>query len=389
MGIADLFKKPEKTKAEIVREQKAKLSGDADRLNTIRSSLEMAKMEPYKARRRRDGSIASTVQAADKVAFDQYFEQLLALAGEMSYVRFDLAKIDDYLDELIRLVVQAKREGCSAKAIQRCLGGIAFGLRDARAELPLHMDAEEVRVLRENHMAGWVQICTQTLLLDRIQAERDKMEEEKKAAEERYKEAVEDTDAFIKEHPSAWLKIREMTDDERTRLTGDERKLSAKQKLAVNRQLDVQRKGQKIGELEDNLVTVESNCSVLLDTLQSWEKAIAAYDIKEINRLTEEFKIKTVEQQRNMEKLREMTDRINAMFDELYSSRAQKQDIIATNDRYEEMINEKNKQEAQDAAGRKLYEQEMLARKQEAERLANEQTEAMLENESEEQEYNF
>ncbi|MGX8704376.1 MAG: hypothetical protein ACSW8H_08000, partial [bacterium] len=360
-----------------------------ERMNTLRSSLSMAKLEPYKMRKRRDGSVASKVTAEEKVAFDQYFEQLLALANEMSYVRFDLTKIDDYLDELIRMVVQAKREGCSAKAIQRCLAGIAFGLREARAELPLHMDAEEVRVLRENHMAAWVQICTQTILLDRIQTERDRMEEEKKIAEERYKEAVEDTDAFIKDHPSAWLKIREMTDDERTRLTGDERKLSSKQKLAVNRQLDVQRKGQKIGELEDNLVTVESNVSVLLDTLESWEKAVAAYDVKEINRLTEEFKIKTVEQQRNMAKLREMTDRINALFDELYSSREQKQDIIATNDRYEEMINERNMQAAQDAAGRKLYEQEMLARKQEAERLAQEQADNMLENEPEEEQYNF
>ena len=180
-----------------------------------------------------------------------------------------------------------------------------------------------------------------------------------------------------------------MTDDERTRLTGDERKLSAKQKLAVNRQLDVQRNGQKIGELEDNLVTVESNCSVLLDTLQNWEKAIAAYDIKEINRLAEEFKVRTVEQQRNMSKLREMTDRINAMFDELYSSREQKQDIIATNDRYQEMIDEQNRLAAEDAAGRKIYEQEMLARKHEAERLANEQAENMLEKEPEELEYNF
>ena len=382
MGIVDLFKKQEKTKAEIVREQKAKLSGDAERMNSIRSSLSMARMEPYKARRNREGAIVSNVRAEDKVAFDQYFEQLLALANEMSYVRFDLTKIDDYLDELIRLLVQAKREGCSAKAIQRCLGGIAFGLRDARADLPLHMDAEEVRGLRENHMAGWVQICTQTILFDRIQAERDRMEEEKKVLEARYKEALEDTDAFIREHPSAWMKIRTMTDDERTHLTGDERKLSSKQKLAINRQLDVQRKGQKIGELEDNLVTVESNVNVLLDTLESWEKAIAKYDIKEINRLTEEFKIKTVEQQRNMAKLRETTERINAMFDELYSDQQHKQDIIATNDLYEEMINEQNKQEAEDAAGRRMYEQEMLLRKQEAERLAQEQTDAMLENES-------
>ena len=67
MGIKDWIKKPEKTKAEIVREQKAKLSGDVERLNTIRSSLEMAKMEPYKARKRRDGSLASNVEAADKV----------------------------------------------------------------------------------------------------------------------------------------------------------------------------------------------------------------------------------------------------------------------------------------------------------------------------------
>ncbi len=389
MGIKDWIKKPEKTKAEIVREQKAKLSGDVERLNTIRSSLEMAKMEPYKARKRRDGSLASNVEAADKVAFDQYFDQLIALAGEMSYVRFDLTKIDNGLDELIRLLVQAKREGCSARAIQRCLGGIAFGLRDARAELPLHMDAEEVRVLREDHMAGWVEICSHTILLDRLQAERDRMEEEKKHLEKLYNEALEDTDAFIKEHPSAWLKIQKMTDDERTRLTGDERKLSSKQKLAVNRQLDVQRNGQKIGELEDNLVTVESNCSVLLDTLQNWEKAIAAYDIKEINRLAEEFKVRTVEQQRNMSKLREMTDRINAMFDELYSSREQKQDIIATNDRYQEMIDEQNRLAAEDAAGRKIYEQEMLARKHEAERLANEQAENMLEKEPEELEYNF
>lgn len=384
------FKPKEKSKAEIVREQKAKLDADVARLDSIRTNLGMAKMEPYKPRKRKDGSVAATVEPGEITAFNRYFDQLIELSNRMAYVHYDLSKIDAYVEDLIRLVIQAKQEGCSARAINRCLAGIAFGLRDARAELPIHVTEEEAKTMRENQMAGWVQICSQSVLFERIKAERDRMEDDKKHAEELYQQAMEDTDAFIKEHPSAWMKVREMTDDERTRLTGDERKLSAKQRLAISRQLDVQRKGQKIGELEDNLVTVENNCNVLLDTLKSWEKAVTTYDIKEINRLMEEFKVKTVEQQRHMEKIRETTDRINAMFDELYSGREQKQDIIATNDRYEEMLNQRDLEAAQDAAGRKMYEEEMLARKQAAEKAVLEQTDGMLENEDEEEEqYNF
>ena len=326
---------------------------------------------------------------SDLKAFDGYFDQLIQLSDQMSYVSYDLSTIDGYVADLIKLVTQAKREGCSARAIRRCIAGITFGLREARAELPIHVTEEEGKVFRENQMSGYVQACIQTMLYDRTQAKLDNMVEEKKAAEARYEEALKEADDFIKKHPSIWIKIKDMTDDERTRLTGDERVLASKLKLSINRQKDVIRKGQMIGELSDNLVTVENNCSALLDTLKNWETSIAAYDVDEINRLTDEFMARTIEQQQNMETLERTTERVNAMFEELFGNKKVKDDIISTFDQYEAMLEGIAVQKAQDAEGRRLYEEHEAARQKEAEKQMQEQMDAMLEDEEENDTYTW
>ena len=329
--LVDLFK-PQPTKAEIERQQKKKLAKEVSNLDDIRRSLQLVKNVPYKSVRKGPAlERVYIVSEENQRKHDSLLDQLIKKADSMVYVHYNTDRIFSLTEDLIEILKEAKKSGTS-ETIDRCIMGLNYALSEGLSPVPVNIK-----------------------------------EKEKDHKKQEFKDAVDDLHSFASTHYAAFQKVKSLTPDQRTKLTGTESQIAAKMRRATDRNIELVHIEQRIGQINLNLADVEHSCKNLLNIINDLKVSVNEDDVEEIERLTKEWEKTVRKEQENIGKLREAANEMNIAFDTIYNSREIKEAIITINDEYDNMMYERTVQEAEDKAGAQLYKAELEKKKQDIE----------------------
>ena len=369
MGLlVDLFK-PEPTRAEKERKQKKKLAAEVESLEDIRRSLQLAKNTPYKSVKQGPAMERTyVVPLEDQKKHESLLDQLIKKTDSMVYVHYNTDKIFSLADDLIEILKKAKKSG-STETINRCIIAINYALSEGLAAVPKNRNDEEIKKQREDILSAYYQVCNESMVQDNLRTAIEEKEKEKVKKEKELKDAVDDLDMFASTHYAAFQKVKALTPDQRSKLTGTESQIAAKMRKATDRNVELVHIQQRIGQINLDLRNVEHSCNNLFNIIKDLQISVKEEDVQEINRLTREWEKTVRKEQENIGKLREAANEMNIAFDVIYNNRETKEAIIAINDEYENMLYERRVQEAEDKAGAQLYKAE-----QEAQRKAIEES---------------
>ena len=365
--------KSEPSKAETERKQKKKVAEDLEKLKEVKHSLEFAKNMPYKSVKQ-GTSMESTYVVAleDKRKLDSLLDQLIKKTDSMVYVRFNTDKIFGLANALIEILKNAKTNG-STKTIERCIVAINYALSEGLASVPRNRNDEEIKEQRENILSTYYQICNESMIQDNLRNAIEEKEKEKKEKEKQYKEAENDLDLFVSTHFAAYQKVRLLSPDQRTKLTGMESQVAAKMKRATDKNVELVHIQQRIGQINLNLTNVEHSCNNLINIINDLQISIKREDVEEIKRLTKKWEETVRRDQENIGKLREAANEMDIAVGTIFNDRLTKEALITINDNYENMVYERRIQEAEDKAGAQLYKKQQEAQKKAIEeRILNE-----------------
>lgn len=369
MGLlVDLFK-PEPTRAEKERKQKKKLAAEVESLEDIRRSLQLAKNTPYKSVKQGPAMERTyVVPLEDQKKHESLLDQLIKKTDSMVYVHYNTDKIFSLADDLIEILKKAKKSG-STETINRCIIALNYALSEGLAAVPKNRNDEEIKKQREDILSAYYQVCNESMVQDNLRTAIEEKEKEKVKKEKELKDAVDDLDMFASTHYAAFQKVKALTPDQRSKLTGTESQIAAKMRKATDRNVELVHIQQRIGQINLDLTNVEHSCNNLFNIIKDLQISVKEEDVQEINRLTREWEKTVRKEQENIGKLREAANEMNIAFDVIYNNRETKEAIIAINDEYENMLYERRVQEAEDKAGAQLYKAE-----QEAQRKAIEES---------------
>ena len=369
MGLlVDLFK-PEPTRAEKERKQKKKLAAEVESLEDIRRSLQLAKNTPYKSVKQGPAMERTyVVPLEDQKKHESLLDQLIKKTDSMVYVHYNTDKIFSLADDLIEILKKAKKSG-STETINRCIIALNYALSEGLAAVPKNRNDEEIKKQREDILSAYYQVCNESMVQDNLRTAIEEKEKEKVRKEKELKDAVDDLDMFASTHYAAFQKVKALTPDQRSKLTGTESQIAAKMRKATDRNVELVHIQQRIGQINLDLTNVEHSCNNLFNIIKDLQISVKEEDVQEINRLTREWEKTVRKEQENIGKLREAANEMNIAFDVIYNNRETKEAIIAINDEYENMLYERRVQEAEDKAGAQLYKAE-----QEAQRKAIEES---------------
>lgn len=369
MGLlVDLFK-PEPTRAEKERKQKKKLAAEVESLEDIRRSLQLAKNTPYKSVKQGPAMERTyVVPLEDQKKHESLLDQLIKKTDSMVYVHYNTDKIFSLADDLIEILKKAKKSG-STETINRCIIALNYALSEGLAAVPKNRNDEEIKKQREDILSAYYQVCNESMVQDNLRTAIEEKEKEKVKKEKELKDAVDDLDMFASTHYAAFQKVKALTPDQRSKLTGTESQIAAKMRRATDRNVELVHIQQRIGQINLDLTNVEHSCNNLFNIIKDLQISVKEEDVQEINRLTREWEKTVRKEQENIGKLREAANEMNIAFDVIYNNRETKEAIIAINDEYENMLYERRVQEAEDKAGAQLYKAE-----QEAQRKAIEES---------------
>ena len=380
MGLlVDLFK-PEPTRAEKERKQKKKLAAEVESLEDIRRSLQLAKNTPYKSVKQGPAMERTyVVPLEDQKKHESLLDQLIKKTDSMVYVHYNTDKIFSLADDLIEILKKAKKSG-STETINRCIIALNYALSEGLAAVPKNRNDEEIKKQREDILSAYYQVCNESMVQDNLRTAIEEKEKEKVKKEKELKDAVDDLDMFASTHYAAFQKVKALTPDQRSKLTGTESQIAAKMRKATDRNVELVHIQQRIGQINLDLTNVEHSCNNLFNIIKDLQISVKEEDVQEINRLTREWEKTVRKEQENIGKLREAANEMNIAFDVIYNNRETKEAIIAINDEYENMLYERRVQEAEDKAGAQLYKAEQEAqRKAIEESVLNEMASNMLE----------
>ena len=369
MGLlVDLFK-PEPTRAEKERKQKKKLAAEVESLEDIRRSLQLAKNTPYKSVKQGPAMERTyVVPLEDQRKHESLLDQLIKKTDSMVYVHYNTDKIFSLADDLIEILKKAKKSG-STETINRCIIALNYALSEGLAAVPKNRNDEEIKKQREDILSAYYQVCNESMVQDNLRTAIEEKEKEKVRKEKELKDAVDDLDMFASTHYAAFQKVKALTPDQRSKLTGTESQIAAKMRKATDRNVELVHIQQRIGQINLDLTNVEHSCNNLFNIIKDLQISVKEEDVQEINRLTREWEKTVRKEQENIGKLREAANEMDIAFDVIYNNRETKEAIIAINDEYENMLYERRVQEAEDKAGAQLYKAE-----QEAQRKAIEES---------------
>lgn len=366
--LVDLFK-PEPTRAEKERKQKKKLAAEVESLEDIRRSLQLAKNTPYKSVKQGPAMERTyVVPLEDQKKHESLLDQLIKKTDSMVYVHYNTDKIFSLADDLIEILKKAKKSG-STETINRCIIALNYALSEGLAAVPKNRNDEEIKKQREDILSAYYQVCNESMVQDNLRTAIEEKEKEKVKKEKELKDAVDDLDMFASTHYAAFQKVKALTPDQRSKLTGTESQIAAKMRKATDRNVELVHIQQRIGQINLDLTNVEHSCNNLFNIIKDLQISVKEEDVQEINRLTREWEKTVRKEQENIGKLREAANEMNIAFDVIYNNRETKEAIIAINDEYENMLYERRVQEAEDKAGAQLYKAE-----QEAQRKAIEES---------------
>lgn len=366
--LVDLFK-PEPTRAEKERKQKKKLAAEVESLEDIRRSLQLAKNTPYKSVKQGPAMERTyVVPLEDQKKHESLLDQLIKKTDSMVYVHYNTDKIFSLADDLIEILKKAKKSG-STETINRCIIALNYALSEGLAAVPKNRNDEEIKKQREDILSAYYQVCNESMVQDNLRTAIEEKEKEKVRKEKELKDAVDDLDMFASTHYAAFQKVKALTPDQRSKLTGTESQIAAKMRKATDRNVELVHIQQRIGQINLDLTNVEHSCNNLFNIIKDLQISVKEEDVQEINRLTREWEKTVRKEQENIGKLREAANEMNIAFDVIYNNRETKEAIIAINDEYENMLYERRVQEAEDKAGAQLYKAE-----QEAQRKAIEES---------------
>lgn len=364
--LVDLFK-PQPTKAEIERQQKKKLAKEVSNLDDIRRSLQLVKNVPYKSVRKGPAlERIYIVSEENQRKHDSLLDQLIKKADSMVYVHYNTDRIFSLTEDLIEILKEAKKSGTS-ETIDRCIMGLNYALSEGLSPVPVNKNEEDVKKQREDILSAYYQICNETLIQDGLRNQIEIKEKEKDHKKQEFKDAVDDLHSFASTHYAAFQKVKSLTPDQRTKLTGTESQIAAKMRRATDRNIELVHIEQRIGQINLNLADVEHSCKNLLNIINDLKVSVNEDDVEEIERLTKEWEKTVRKEQENIGKLREAANEMNIAFDTIYNSREIKEAIITINDEYDNMMYERTVQEAEDKAGAQLYKAELEKKKQDIE----------------------
>ena len=364
--LVDLFK-PQPTKAEIERQQKKKLAKEVSNLDDIKRSLQLVKNVPYKSVRKGPAQErVYIVSEENQRKHDSLLDQLIKKADSMVYVHYNTDRIFSLTEDLIEILKEAKKRGTN-ETIDRCIMGLNYALSEGLSPVPVNKNEEDVKKQREDILSAYYQICSLTLNQDELKNKIEIKEKEKEYKEQEYKDAIEDMHSFAAAHHGAYNKVKVLTPDQRTKLTGIEKQIAAKMQTAINRSIELTHIQQKIGQINLDLAHVEHSCKNLFNIVNDLKISVNEDDVEEIKRLTKEWENTVRKEQESIGKLREAANEMNIAFDTIYNDRSTKETIIAINDEYEKMLYERTVQEAEDKAGAQLYWAELEKKKQDIE----------------------
>lgn len=360
--LVDLFK-PEPTRAEKERKQKKKLAAEVESLEDVKRSLQLARNTPYKTVKSGPAMERTYVVALeDQRKLDSLLDQLIKKTDSMVYVHYNTDKIFSLTDDLVEILKNAKKNG-STRTIERCIGAINYALSEGLAAVPRNRKDEEVRQQRENILAAYYQVCNESMIQDNLRNAIEEKEKEKEKKEKELNDAVNDLDLFASTHYAAFQKVKALTPDQRSKLTGTESQVAAKMRRATDRNIELVHIQQRIGQINLDLTNVEHSCNNLFNIIKDLQISVKEEDVEEINRLTKEWEKTVRREQENIGKLREAANEMNIAFDVIYNNRETKEAIITINDEYENMLYERRTQEAEDKAGAQLYKEQQEAQK--------------------------
>ena len=176
-----------------------------------------------------------------------------------------------------------------------------------------------------------------------------KKEAEKTRLEELVKEKKEIVQQMVNDRPSIWNKLKTMTSDERTKLTGEEHLMAAAMDDVINTQKSLENVMKQIGSLKLDIVDVEQSNRTIYDQVRSWESNIDENTVAEIRRQTQEFEKEELKRKARMESLRATIDEMNYAIDRLYAGADTKERLAAINDEYEERMELERRQHEEEA----------------------------------------
>lgn len=363
MAFTNPFKKKQKSKTQIDREEKEKVNQDRARTEEIKTKLEETRYTNY----------TGEIEPEDIAKFNVYFEQAIKMAEEASIVRFDASGIDKVILDTIALLKQAMEEQGSVETITRCFAGIVYGLQHGHKEIPSTAIETDIIERRTSMMKRYFSICQYSLEVDKLHIEVDRKRAERNKREEKYIESKDFLQRLIDEHPSIWKKVHVMTPDERTKLTGPDLEMAAAMRAATEKKKEVNHIELQIGSLKDDIVTVETAYNDLTIQLKNWESAIDTNSAAEMQRLTREFEEQELQQQANMKSIRESADELDKAISRLYAGQTAKERVVSITEEYDAMIKEEELMIEEDARGRQqleLEKQEKLKHQKELESMA-------------------
>lgn len=297
---------------------------EVDRMADVKRSLQLAKNTPYRSVKQ--GPALERVFIVDpenQKKQDYLLDQLVKKTDSMVYVHYNTDRIFDLVDSLVELLKKAKQTG-TTETINRCIIALNYALTEGLAPVPKNKKDEDVKKQREDILSAYYQICNETLIQDTFRNAIEEKEKEKTKKEKELEDAKNDLDLFAASHYAAFKKVKELTPDQRTKLTGIESQIAAKMRRATDRHVELVHIEQRIGQINLNLTNVEHSCNNLFNIIKDLQVSVDKDNVEEINRLTREWEKTVREEQENIGKLRDAANEMNIAFDVIYNSRETK-----------------------------------------------------------------
>ena len=359
----NFFKKKE-SQAEAERRLKAKAEADRARTQKIKEDLEniMVGIKYH-----------NNLDLKDQQKFDMLTRQAIKTADELPPVRFDVEKVDGQIGNIVEKYGKSKSDGGSASTLQRCLTGIAYGLKYGHKEIDSALDEEKILERRFDMLTRYANLVQLSIMIDQKKVEIAKKEAERVMRDKEFQEALETVNKMMKENPAAFENVMKLTPDERSELTGKQLEIAAAMESAKNRKVEVDRVSKVIGNAMMAVETLNSSINALITQLTSMEETIDQKTIDTITELTRKYEKEMLRDIKTLDTLGAATEGMGLAIERLFSGTEMKNKVIQIGEEYAAMINAiKQEEEANAAAAMKHEQEENKKQENDRERILNE-----------------
>lgn len=359
----NFFKKKE-SQAEAERRLKAKAEADRARTQKIKEDLEniMVGIKYH-----------NNLDLKEQQKFDMLTRQAIKAADELPAVRFDVEKVDGQIGNIVEKYGKSKSDGGSASTLQRCLTGIAYGLKYGHKEIDSALDESQILERRLDMLTRYANLVQLSIMIDQKKVEIAKKEQEKALRDKEFQEAFEKVGKLQAENPAAFEHVMKLTPDARNKLTGKQLEIAAAMQSATHRKAEVNRVSMVIGNAMMAVETLNSSINALITQLTSMEETIDQKTIDTITELTRKYEKEMLRDIQTLDTLGAATEGMDLAIERLFGGTEMKNKVIQIGVEYDEMVNAMKQEERENAAAAIKHEQEENEKQENGrERLLNE-----------------